>query len=78
MAYVSRALRAIAPKTRLRFAANNAILPTVLKELDTNGKPDFRVMDTRKYQLALDKRRCWLCGQPLGKYATFVAGLPLV
>src|SRR3982751_3408771 len=40
-----------------------------------DGKPDFRVMDTRKYQLALDKRRCWLCGQPIGKYATFVAGL---
>jgi len=39
------------------------------------GKPDFRVMDTRKYKLALDKRRCWLCGAQLGKFATFVAGL---
>lgn len=40
-----------------------------------DGKPDFRIMDSRKYQLALDKRRCWLCGAAIGKYATFVAGL---
>jgi ferredoxin len=40
-----------------------------------DNKPDFRVMDMRKYSLALDKRRCWLCGANLGKCATFVAGL---
>lgn len=40
-----------------------------------DGRPDFRVMDRRKWQLAMDKRRCWLCGEALGKYATFVVGL---
>jgi ferredoxin len=40
-----------------------------------DGKPDFRIMDPRKWQLGIDKRRCWLCGQGLGKFGTFVAGL---
>jgi len=39
------------------------------------GKPDFRIVDPNKFHLAIDKRRCWLCGQPVGKYATFVVGL---
>ncbi len=39
-----------------------------------DGRPDFRVIDSRKYALAMDKRRCWLCGQGLAKYATFVVG----
>ena len=38
------------------------------------GKPDFRIVDPNKFRLALDKRRCWLCGAQLGKYATFVVG----
>lgn len=39
-----------------------------------DGRPDFRVIDSRKYSLARDKRRCWLCGQGLAKFATFVIG----
>jgi ferredoxin len=39
-----------------------------------DGKPDFRIMDPGKFALAIDKRRCWLCGQGLGKFATFVVG----
>jgi ferredoxin len=39
-----------------------------------NGKPDLRVMDPAKHQLALDRRCCWICGQALGKFATFVVG----
>jgi hypothetical protein len=38
------------------------------------GKPDFRIMDARKWQLAVRYRRCWLCGDPLGVNQTFVAG----
>jgi ferredoxin len=38
------------------------------------GKPDFRAVDPNKFLLALDKRRCWVCGQALGKFATFVVG----
>jgi ferredoxin len=38
------------------------------------GKPDFRIVDPNKFRLAVDKRRCWLCGGPIGKFATFVLG----
>ena len=40
-----------------------------------DGKPDFRVMDPNKWQLGMDKRRCWLCGNGLARFGTFVAGL---
>lgn len=39
-----------------------------------NGRPDFRIVDPQKFRLAIDKRRCWLCGGQLGKFATFVVG----
>jgi hypothetical protein len=39
-----------------------------------DGKPDFRVLDARKFGLALNQGLCWLCGEPLGKYKTFVLG----
>lgn len=39
-----------------------------------DGKPDFRVMDSAKYRDAIRFRKCWLCGGPLGRFATFVAG----
>ena len=39
-----------------------------------DGKPEFRVMDHRKWVAAVRSRLCWLCGEPLGGYLTFVAG----
>lgn len=36
--------------------------------------PDFRVMDSRKMRLAVRGRRCWVCGDPLGKFMAFVIG----
>jgi hypothetical protein len=39
-----------------------------------DGKPDFRIMDGRKWPLAVKQRLCWMCGEPLGRYMTFVAG----
>jgi hypothetical protein len=38
-----------------------------------DGKPDFRVIDRAKFARAL-KGACWLCGEPVGKYKTFVLG----
>jgi hypothetical protein len=38
------------------------------------GKPEFRGMDGGKFDIALRFKRCWLCGEPLGKYMTFVIG----
>ena len=39
-----------------------------------DGKPDFRVMDGRKYDRAIKHDLCWLCGQTLGRFKVFTAG----
>lgn len=39
-----------------------------------NGVPDFRVMDRRKWGLAIRFGNCWLCGEPVGVRRTFVIG----
>ncbi len=36
--------------------------------------PDFRVVDSRKLVRAVRERRCWLCGEPLGRFLAFVIG----
>lgn len=38
------------------------------------GEAEFRAMDPHKHRKALRKRLCWVCGEPLGHYATFVIG----
>jgi hypothetical protein len=39
-----------------------------------DGKPEFRGMDGEKFGIAVRHKRCWLCGEPLGKHMTFVIG----
>lgn len=39
-----------------------------------NGKYDFRVMDPHHLIACVNKGLCWVCGQPLGRYMTFVVG----
>ena len=39
-----------------------------------DGEPEFRAMDIEKFARAIKERRCWVCGGPLGRYKTFVAG----
>lgn len=38
------------------------------------GTPDFRVIDTRKYERCIIGKRCWLCGQTMGVRVAFVIG----
>lgn len=38
------------------------------------GYPDFRVTDSRVLERCLHLKECWICGTPLGRYHTFVAG----
>jgi hypothetical protein len=38
------------------------------------GEPDFRVIDTRKFSIALKQWRCWICGEPMGRHKVFVIG----
>lgn len=39
-----------------------------------DGKPDFRIADSRKRALADRDKLCWVCGQPLGRNLSFVIG----
>ena len=39
-----------------------------------DGKPDFRVMDLAHLKRCIERKLCWVCGHPLGRYQTFVVG----
>jgi hypothetical protein len=39
-----------------------------------DGKPDFRVMDGDKLVQAVKYKKCWVCGEPLGRKFTFCIG----
>lgn len=39
-----------------------------------DGKPDFRVMDELKWFDCVQLSRCWVCGEPLGSYKSFLVG----
>lgn len=47
-------------------------VPYFVGQLD--GKWDFRIMDADKLHAAIRHRKCWLCGEELGRYQTFVIG----
>jgi hypothetical protein len=39
-----------------------------------DGLPDFRIMDQAKFRRAIREKRCWVCGDVLGRYFAFVIG----
>jgi len=39
-----------------------------------DGKPEFRAMDPNKWIRAVRDKLCWVCGDRLGRWMTFVAG----
>lgn len=45
-----------------------------VKDKDGNKYPEFRAMDAMKLVRAVQEKRCWVCGDKLGRYQTFVAG----
>jgi hypothetical protein len=47
-------------------------VPRFVKWID--GKPDFRVIDGAWMTVAVYQRRCWLCGDVLGRHMAFVIG----
>jgi hypothetical protein len=38
------------------------------------GTPDFRVIDSPKIKMAMNGKRCWICGEPLGVFLAFTIG----
>lgn len=47
-------------------------VPWFVKWFD--GKPDFRVANSIKFKSAVSYGLCWVCGESLGKFKTFVVG----
>lgn len=39
-----------------------------------DGKPEFRAMDAQKLEAAIKAKRCWVCGDVLGRNMAFVIG----
>lgn len=39
-----------------------------------DGTRDFRIMSAGRRVLAVRKKLCWVCGEPVGRHMTFVAG----
>lgn len=39
-----------------------------------DGKPDHRIADPVKQVICIKQRRCWICGEPLGRYLAFLIG----
>ena len=56
------------------FHADGVPFESVNLPIRAGDYPDFRVMDSRKLVLAVKEKRCWVCGDPLGKYFAFVLG----
>lgn len=48
-------------------------IPWFVATLD-NGQRDFRIADYRKRARAVLQKRCWVCGEPLGRFKCFVIG----
>lgn len=38
------------------------------------GKPDFRVVTAQRIAQCVREKRCWICGETLGAYKSFVIG----
>jgi hypothetical protein len=48
------------------------VIPYFVSWVD--AKPEFRVMDSKKWAECVKKRKCWVCGGPLYPKAAFVIG----
>lgn len=63
----------VPPKlSRRPFDERGYLIPWFVDYVD--GKPDFRVMDAKKFGIAIREKRCWLCGDVLGVHKVFVSG----
>jgi hypothetical protein len=39
-----------------------------------DGKPDFRIMDSKKLVDCVSHKKCWVCGEQLGQFLCFAIG----
>jgi hypothetical protein len=57
---------------RLPLDARGYPVPKFVEWID--GKPDFRVMKAGHFAACIQRKLCWICGEPLGRWMCFVIG----
>jgi hypothetical protein len=57
---------------RLRISSTGFPVPWFVSWFE--GAPDFRIASTEKLVQAVNRKLCWVCGQPLGQYKAFTIG----
>jgi hypothetical protein len=62
------------PDRMKRLPINDQGFPVPYFVPYVDGKPEFRGFDGQKMAVCVRHKRCWLCGQPLGKFMVFVIG----
>ena len=62
------------PDRMKRLPINDQGYPVPFFVPYVDGKPEFRGFDGEKLAICVRLKRCWLCGQPLGKFMAFVIG----
>lgn len=65
--------RGMPPRMRL-LPIDNRGYPVPFFVAWQNGEPEFRAMDPQKFARAVREKKCWVCGEPLGRWLTFVVG----
>jgi hypothetical protein len=57
---------------KMRISPNHMPVPWFVAWVD--GVPDFRAVDTSKIRDAYVNKKCWMCGEKLGRYLSFPLG----
>ena len=77
MEETKRALRPELPPPPLRIRklpVDKRGYPVPYFAFSVNGEPDHRIRDQRKFVRCVRENRCWICGEPLGKFLAFLIG----
>jgi hypothetical protein len=56
------------------ISARGFPVPWFVTVQDAAGEWDFRVVDPRRVTEAVNGKRCWICGKPLGRHLAFAIG----
>jgi hypothetical protein len=62
------------PERIKRLAVDHRGFPVPKFVAWPNGEADHRVVNTARFQPAVSKHQCWICGEPLGRYFVSVIG----
>lgn len=63
----------VPPRLQSRPVERGYPVPWFVAEVEP-GRYDFRVIDASKFEPAIKKKLCWVCGQKLGAYLAFTIG----